>query len=747
MKHKLLLTLLSAAVVTSASAQGKINFAGMEMIHNYKAKLIEAASDADKRTLAAPADQEVGVLMELVPGANESFLSEFGLEPSASFGSILLVSMPISLVERVAECSQVQTMEFGNTMSPDMNYGRSAANVDQVQNGFSYNGSTVSYDGTGVVTGVMDSGMDPNHANFRDADGNLRVTRLWNFNGSNGSCVTYDTPARIGSFSTDTRSTTHGTHVAGIMAGSYTGTGQWMKQSSASAISFSKSSTAIPFKGVATGSEIAMSAAPSLTDANILTGVKKIVEYAESAGKPCVINMSLGSNRGPHDGTDLYSRTLASLGERAIICMSAGNEGDLNMYVTKTLTGTSNTLKTFIAGNSAESGYIDIWASTDQPLTVSWVIYDTSTRTSTAIYTTSTSSSGGFTYIGSGVGYVSNTLFSNNFNGALALASNLVTTNNRYNVNAIISAEAKSSNATKLLGLEITGAAGQVIDVYGTNVTFTNNRYVTGSVAGTPAGSINDAAAASNIISVGSYNTRLTAGCLDGAHYTKYPSNYILGSISPFSSYGKTFQGVSKPDLCAPGCGIVSSISTPYVNATSGASTYAVGKATAYGRQNYWDNMQGTSMSCPFFAGVVALWLEADNSLDYSDIMDVVNATCTKDIQVLGGGNAERWGAGKVDALAGIKYVLDNKASIGTISADEPEKMVFVTPTADGYEIYVAGAAEVNASLYSVSGMQAKHVSVPGNTAALTTDGLQSGIYVLSVDTPAGRYTTKLAVK
>ena len=74
---------------------------------------------------------------------------------------------------------------------------------------------------------------------------------------------------------------------------------------------------------------------------------------------------------------------------------------------------------------------------------------------------------------------------------SLALASNLVTTNNRYNVNAIINAEPKSSNATKLLGLEITGAAGQVIDVYGTNVTFTNNRYVTGSVAGTPAGSIN----------------------------------------------------------------------------------------------------------------------------------------------------------------------------------------------------------------------------------------------------------------
>lgn len=747
MKQKLLLGLLSTVIATSAWGQGKINFAGMEMLHNYKARLTEARSDADKRTLSTRQVPEVGVLLALAPGADEGFLSEFGLEPNASFGNILLVSMPIDMVERVAEREEVQTIEFGRTQTPDMNYARPATNVDQVQNGFTYKNATVKYDGTGVVTGLMDTGLDPNHANFRDASGTLRVKRVWNFNGTNGNCLTYDTPAKISGFTTDARNATHGTHVAGIMAGSYTGSGEWMRQANASAISFSKATSSIPFKGVATGSEIAMSGAAYLTDMNILNGVKNIVEYAESQGKPCVVNMSLGSNRGPHDGTDLYSRSLASLGERAIICMSAGNEGDQNMFVTKTLTASANTLKTFIAGNSAESGYADIWASNNQTLTVSWVIYDTSTRTSTKIYTSSSSSSGEFTYIGSGAGYVANSLFTSNFDGQLALASNLSTTNNRYNVNAIVNAKPKSSNATKILGLEISGAAGQTVYVYGTDVTFTNNRYVSGSVAGSPAGSINDAAATANVISVGSYNTRLTAGCLDGAHYTKYPSDYILDGISPFSSYGKTFQGVAKPDLCAPGCGIVSSISTPYVNATTGASSYAVGKATAFNRQNYWDNMQGTSMSCPFFSGVVAMWLEADNSLKYSDIMNVINATCVKDLQVIAGGNAERWGAGKVDALAGIKYVLDNKASLGGIAADDPEKMVFVTPNADGYEIYVAGAAEVNASLYSISGMKAAHINTSGNTASLSTANLQSGIYVLSVDTPVGNYTTKLAVK
>lgn len=157
--------------------------------------------------------------------------------------------------------------------------------------------------------------------------------------------------------------------------------------------------------------------------------------------------------------------------------------------------------------------------------------------------------------------------------------------------------------------------------------------------------------------------------------------------------------------------------------------------------------MQGTSMSCPFVSGVVALWLQADNNLGYSDVMDVINATSVKDRYVTDGGNAERWGAGKVDALAGIKYILDRKAAIGAVVADEPEKMVFVSPTANGYDITVAGASEVNATLYSVSGVVAARVNASGSNAVISTAGLQSGVYVLSVDTPAGRHTTKLAVK
>ena len=151
-------------------------------------------------------------------------------------------------------------------------------------------------------------------------------------------------------------------------------------------------------------------------------------------------------------------------------------------------------------------------------------------------------------------------------------------------------------------------------------------------------------------------------------------------------------------------------------------------------------------MSCPFVSGVVALWLQADPTMKYDDVMAVINATCKKDLYVTDGGNSERWGAGKVDALAGIKYVLDNKASLGGIVADEPGKLVFVTATAGGYDIYVAGETSVAASLFDISGREVARVNAKGNTAFISTSGLQGGVYILCVDTPAGRYTQKIAV-
>lgn len=143
-------------------------------------------------------------------------------------------------------------------------------------------------------------------------------------------------------------------------------------------------------------------------------------------------------------------------------------------------------------------------------------------------------------------------------------------------------------------------------------------------------------------------------------------------------------------------------------------------------------------------SGTVALWLQANPNLDYNGIMDVIKNS--SDYNSVTMRPAEKWGAGTVNAAEGLKYIL-TQASIGSVANDDPAKAVVLTPCLDGYEIAVAGTNQVNATLHNIAGFEAARVNAGGNNAFISTSGLQSGVYILSVDTPAGRYTTKLAVK
>jgi hypothetical protein len=64
------------------------------------------------------------------------------------------------------------------------------------------------------------------------------------------------------------------------------------------------------------------------SDAAIIDGIRYIFERAQALGKPAVINMSLGSDYGPHDGSTLEERGLDDLaGPGRVVVVAAGNPG------------------------------------------------------------------------------------------------------------------------------------------------------------------------------------------------------------------------------------------------------------------------------------------------------------------------------------------------------------------------------------------------------------------------------------
>ena len=81
------------------------------------------------------------------------------------------------------------------------------------------------YTGKGVITGIVDQGVDPHHINFRYSDGQSRIEALWHWRmNTQGQPVSnFYNYTTIGDFITDTEQTFHGTHTLGIMSGSYDG--------------------------------------------------------------------------------------------------------------------------------------------------------------------------------------------------------------------------------------------------------------------------------------------------------------------------------------------------------------------------------------------------------------------------------------------------------------------------------------------------------------------------------------------
>ncbi|MBR2085364.1 MAG: S8 family serine peptidase, partial [Muribaculaceae bacterium] len=129
-----------------------------------------------------------------------------------------------------------------------------------------------------------------------------------------------------------------------------------------------------------------------------------------------------------------------------------------------------------------------------------------------------------------------------------------------------------------------------------------------------------------------------------------------LGQIAPFSSFqiaGAGPTGKALPDICAPGTNVVA--------AGSRYSYFAHGGKTTVMNVdgNYWGVMSGTSMAAPTVAGIIALWLQANPQLSVADVREIFANTAQHDMFT----SQPQFGPnGKLDALAGMDYVLDHTA-------------------------------------------------------------------------------------
>ena len=187
-------------------------------------------------------------------------------------------------------------------------------------------GLGAAYTGNGVIVGYVDTGADFNHDDFKESDGSTRIIRFWDQSMSDdanspqpyGYGFVWDSTTINNLTCTSMDTQGHGTTVTGQGSGNGSANGQNKGMAPESTIIIVKTSFSRPNW--------------TLTVADACDYIFKV---ADSLGMPAVVNLSVGSYLGSHDGNDPASEMMEGLLDEKpgrIIVGAAGNSGNYAPY-------------------------------------------------------------------------------------------------------------------------------------------------------------------------------------------------------------------------------------------------------------------------------------------------------------------------------------------------------------------------------------------------------------------------------
>lgn len=506
------------------------------------------------------------------------------------------------------------------------------------------------YDGKGVLLGLIDTGIDFNHPDFQDSLGKTRIIQIWDHSMSGnpskipsygygqiydsveinaGTCPHVDDPNWFG----------HGSNVSGIAAGNGLATGD--------------------YKGVAPESELIIvrsNFSAGNWTATIADAVDYIFRKADSLGRPVVINASLGTYSGSHDGFDPPAQLIDSLLEEKpgrVMVAAAGNSGNWDPYHLG-YTVTSDTNFTWFEYNPNPglpygAVFFEVYADTQNLNQVQFAL--------------------GADKVNGGYGFLGRTAFDNVQNRLNILTNDTIWNNgNRlarvqtyayltdggvYVLQVVVRPDSLQYNYR----FETTGSGR--FDVWSatwtghSNMLHLNlpdaNTYPEMTKYKAPdlfKSIVSSWACSDNVITVANYINQDSYLDVDGNLQT-FPDP--AGTISDDSSWGPNRQETQKPDIAAPGGMTLASGKLDHL-----ANLLAnVNLRPRVGLGGFHYRNGGTSMAAPGVAGIAALYLQKCPQASFSEIKQAITGSASTDA-FTGTVPNERWGAGKADGFQAL---------------------------------------------------------------------------------------------
>ncbi len=225
--------------------------------------------------------------------------------------------IPEDLIDQVSALPQIEYVEKPKRLFFAVNRAKAASCINILQE------PPRNLTGKGVLVAVLDSGIDYFHEDFRNPDGTTRIVALWDqvlervFTREEiNQALEMGTRTEARELVPSVDGSGHGTSVAGIAAGNG-------RESDGA------------YRGVAYESELLVVKLGNAREegfprtTQLMRAVDFAVGRAVDMGMPLAVNISFGNTYGSHDGTGLLETFLDDIGNygRTTIVAGSGNEG------------------------------------------------------------------------------------------------------------------------------------------------------------------------------------------------------------------------------------------------------------------------------------------------------------------------------------------------------------------------------------------------------------------------------------
>jgi minor extracellular serine protease Vpr len=687
----------------------------------------------------------VGGLIKVSSFFSEDELKALGAQVRSKAGGVWSLDIPLAALSQFKRLSGIEYFEMDKRFKLLLDKSRVATRTNLVHQGLDL---PQRYLGANTVIGIIDLGFDFLHPTFRDTSGSrYRIKSYWNQLAEIGMPpqgydygAEYTTEGQLRAIRSDFIEQSHGTHVAGIAAGSGYG-------------------GASNYRGIAPEADI-IAVTSSFGSSQVIDAIQYIVDKAKAINKPCVVNMSFGGLSDAMDGNSLVEvgmENIVNEGPGVVLVAGAGNSGQANAHLSHNFSNDNDEITTIpVTLPVPELQKISIWGEEGQNFEVQMELINVEGQRQAVFPSLKTSSA---TPLDTFALVESDTIYLYMEGVARSSINNKPSLSILVRNNITVDPNNPLDFITKLrfFKMKIKAQSGRIHAWnvgMGQGLPFTDsipfsNIPVPGAIRGDNDYTILTPGTSRGVITVGAYTTMNQYKDYKGVNRVISEFGEV-GDIAPFSSKGPTHDGRIKPEITAPGNVIASAVAA-WDSTVS--DTLIVKYDIVNGDTAKYAVYEGTSMATPMVSGIVALLLQANRNLNFTQIKNILATTAIKDT-FTGNTPSQVWGWGKVDAYAAIRSALGLSSVQYTASVVARSALAYPNPVSRGFAI-------LQLENFAGSQLEIRLMDLQGRTLLnerlnplsnylehpIAIEGLAKGLYFLQISDTQEMHTIKLAIE